>query len=114
MLSLQRAPFRITAPDDEYWTRLVKMIPADVVALYLTFKEVASEWLPIWAWICLGLVFLVRILGTHTDAKSVQWIAGDGGEPDPASCLHGERHQRGYLPPPPRRLPQSLLERLLC
>ena len=75
MLTLGRAPLRITAPADDYLARLVKMIPAEVVALYLTFKEVASNWLSIWAWICLGLVVLVRILGTRTNEKPVQWVA---------------------------------------
>jgi hypothetical protein len=51
---------------------LVKLIPAEVVALYLTFKEVASSWLSIWAWICLALVVLVRCFGTYNNAKSVQ------------------------------------------
>lgn len=75
MLALGRGPLRINAPADEYLERLIKLIPAEVVALYLTFKEVASSWLHIWAWICLGLVVLVRSAGTFTDAKRVQWRA---------------------------------------
>jgi hypothetical protein len=46
-----------------------------VVALYLTFKEVASGWLPVWAWICLGLVVLFRAFGTHAAGRNVQWTA---------------------------------------
>lgn len=87
MLSLGNAPLRIArqaqrvgafAPDepgDEYFARLVKLIPAEAVALYLTFKEVASSWLGIWAWICLGLVVLLRSLGTRSKDKPVQWAA---------------------------------------
>jgi hypothetical protein len=75
MLAQKRGPLRINAPTDEYLERLVKLIPAEVVALYLTFKEVASSWLSIWAWICLGLVVLVRSLGTYTKGRRVQWLA---------------------------------------
>jgi len=80
MLAITGAPFRVRAPlpktrdetaeeGDPYLARLVKLIPAEVVALYLTFKEVAVSWLGIWATICLGLVILVRALGTRESGK---------------------------------------------
>jgi hypothetical protein len=61
---LGKAPLRISAQDEQYLGRLVKLIPAEVVALYLTFKEATAGWPGTWAWICLGLVILVRSLGT--------------------------------------------------
>ena len=82
------APLRIRAPDagaytapelkvsasggDLYLSRLVKLVPSEVVALYLTFKESAATWLGVWATICLGLVVLTRTLGTHEAGKPVQ------------------------------------------
>jgi hypothetical protein len=68
------APLRIRAPEegstvtgegDQYLSRLVKLVPSEVVVLYLTFKETATTWLGIWSTICLGLVVLTRTLGTH-------------------------------------------------
>jgi hypothetical protein len=70
MQSPRLGPLRITAPDDEYLGRLVKLIPAEVVALYLTFKEIATSWLSIWAWICLVLVVFVRSHGTRANKKA--------------------------------------------
>ena len=65
-IGLSSGPVRINAAQDEYLTRLVKLIPAEVVALYLSFKEVDSGWLGIFSLVCLGLVILVRTLGTST------------------------------------------------
>lgn len=77
-LRLPSGPLRIRANEDEYLTRLVKLIPAEVVALYLSFKEVASSWLGIWAFICLLLVVVVRVFGSSTTQpirKSPQLVA---------------------------------------
>lgn len=60
---------------DPYLSRLVKLVPAEVVALYLTFKEIASSWLGIWAMICLLLVVLVRTLGTRKTGNPIQILA---------------------------------------
>ena len=79
-------PLRINAPvsaakgvtlaagesGDPYLSRLVKLVPSEVIALYLTFKEVASAWLGIWSVVCLLLVAVARILGTQEKGKSVQ------------------------------------------
>jgi hypothetical protein len=72
---LDNAPLRVSSAADDYLTRLVKLIPAEVVALYLTFKEVAADWLAIWATVCLVLVVIVRALGTSGANKPVQWGA---------------------------------------
>jgi hypothetical protein len=63
---------RPPAPGDPYLSRLIKLVPSEVVALYLTFKEVAVSWLGIWATICLVLVVVVRTLGTRQAGKPVQ------------------------------------------
>ena len=62
----------VPAQGDLYLSRLVKLVPSEVVALYLTFKETAATWLGVWATICLGLVVLTRTLGTHEAGKRVQ------------------------------------------
>ena len=69
------APLPAAPPGDPYLTRLVKLIPSEVLALYLSFKEVAASWLGIWAMICLVLVFIVRTVGTRQAGKQVQWGA---------------------------------------
>ena len=83
---MDNAPLRIRSPviagvpsapvgregGDLYLSRLVKLVPSEVVALYLTFRETAVTWEGVWATICLGLVLLTRTLGTHEAGKRVQ------------------------------------------
>jgi hypothetical protein len=87
------APFRIHKPvpsgtqktgatkvqDDlaSWMGRLIRLIPSEIVAIYLTGKGFIASWLPIWSFICLLLLFIVRIWGTRDTHKtnSVQWIA---------------------------------------
>jgi hypothetical protein len=57
---------------DYYFQRLAKLVPTEVLALYLSFKEIANTWLGIWALICLALVIFVRTLGTMQSGKHVQ------------------------------------------
>ena len=58
-----------------YLARLVKLIPGEVIALYLTFKTQAAAFLGIWSVICLGLVVLVRIIATREPGKGPQYCA---------------------------------------
>ncbi len=101
------APLRIRTPEpgggsaaaparengDLYLSRLVKLVPSEVVALYLTFKATAETWLGVWATVCLGLVVLTRAVGTHESGKPVQvgavlvsmvsftlWVYATGGQ----------------------------------
>jgi hypothetical protein len=60
---------------DQYFDRLLKLVPTEVLALYITFKEVATGWLGIWAAICLVLVVFVRTIGTSQAGKPVQVVA---------------------------------------
>lgn len=83
------APLRIRAPEiggpftatipreggDLYLSRLVKLVPSEVVVLYLTFRETAASWIGVWSTICLGLVLLTRTVGTHESGKPVQFGA---------------------------------------
>ncbi len=62
-------------PSDPYLARLVKLVPSEVVALYLTFKEVAVTWLGIWGLICLVLVVLVRAVATRGKHQPIQFGA---------------------------------------
>src|SRR5215831_13927282 len=81
--NVDTAPFRIRAPDtgaavnntetgDLYLSRLVKLVPSEVVALYLTFRETAETWIGTWSTVCLALVIITRTLGTHEAGKRVQ------------------------------------------
>lgn len=71
-----RAEMEIAATSQEfkdYFDRLLKMIPVDVVGLYLIgigFIPKEYEWvLAIWTIICLAGVFIVRVLGTADSKK---------------------------------------------
>jgi hypothetical protein len=78
---LSQGPASVAAPGppgyggDPYLQRLVKLVPSEVLALYITFKEIATSWLGIWAAICLVLVVFVRTIGTHQAGKPIQIIA---------------------------------------
>ena len=59
---------------DAYMQRLVQLIPAEVVALYLTFHAAAApggsfRWW--WPNICLALTVIVRFFGTRKPAGAV-------------------------------------------
>ena len=69
------SPSSASKEGDEYVQRLIKLIPSEVLALYLTFHEIATSWLGIWALICLALVILVRTVGTHKAGKPIQFIS---------------------------------------
>ncbi len=60
---------------DPYLSRLLKLVPAEVLALYLTFKEVAAGFLGVWATICLVLVVVVRTIGNRQAGKPIQIAA---------------------------------------
>jgi hypothetical protein len=62
------------AENDPWLARLVKLVPSEVIAVYLAGTELAKTWLGIWATICLGLVLVARTLGTKEPGKPVQWI----------------------------------------
>jgi hypothetical protein len=56
---------------DLYLSRLVKLVPSEVVALYLTFKETAETWLGGLVHHMSGLVVLTRTLGTQEAGRGV-------------------------------------------
>jgi hypothetical protein len=77
---------------NDYLARLVKLVPGEVLALYLTFKGVVSPYLGIWALVCFVLVIIVRLVATREGGKPPQvaaaiiaavsfvfWIYGTGG-----------------------------------
>lgn len=69
------APVAASDRGDEYFQRLVKLVPSEVLALYLTFKEIANDWLGIWTAICCLLVIFVRTVGTRKAGKPIQIFA---------------------------------------
>ena len=60
---------------DPWLTRLVKLIPAEIIAVYLAGYELAGDFVGWWAFTCLVLVFVSRIWGTKEGDKPVQWFA---------------------------------------
>jgi hypothetical protein len=60
-----------------YTDKLIKLIPAEVLSLYLAGKGflTTSQGIGIWALICLVLVIVVRMWGTKDTGTPVQWAA---------------------------------------
>jgi hypothetical protein len=74
------APGQPTPPPsgpDTYLARLVKLVPAEVLALYMTFKAPMEKeaQLALWGLICLGLVLVVRTAATYQKGARVQVAA---------------------------------------
>ena len=66
---------RPAGPADPWLTRLVKLVPAEVVAVYLAGRPLAQErYAAIWPVVCLALVVIVRAWGT-SDRRGPQWIS---------------------------------------
>ncbi len=63
-----------TDPGDMYMERLVKLVPSEVIGIFLAGKGYAELWLGIWSVICLALVLVSRIWGTRETGKPIQWI----------------------------------------
>ncbi len=60
----------------DWMDRVMKLIPSEVVAVYLTGKgNLPDGWQGGWSYVCLALVLLVRAWGTHEPGKGAQWIA---------------------------------------
>lgn len=63
----------------DYLERLVKLIPAEVVGIYLIGIGMVPQNLPpvlaLWAVICLMLVIFVRSYATWEPKKGPQWVA---------------------------------------
>ncbi len=60
---------------DDYLSRLIKLIPTEVLVLYLTFKDLLTSYLGYWSVVCLVLVALIRSLGTQQKGQPIQWVA---------------------------------------
>jgi len=62
-------------PVDPWLTRLVKLVPAEVVAVYLAGRPLAeAKYAGEWPVVCFLLVIVVRAWGTG-DRKGPQWIS---------------------------------------
>jgi len=62
-------------PIDTWLSRLVKLVPAEVVAVYLAGRPLAQERLAgVWPVVCLVLTAIVRAWGT-SDRRGPQWLS---------------------------------------
>jgi hypothetical protein len=59
---------------DVYMERLVKLVPSEVIGIFLAGKGYADAWIGTWAAICMVLVLISRIWGTYEKGKPIQWI----------------------------------------
>lgn len=55
--------------------RLVKLVPAEILAVYLAGRAHAEAIHGAWPLVCLGLLVVVRIWGTHERGRGPQWSA---------------------------------------
>ena len=61
-------------PIDPWLTRVVKLVPAEIVAVYLAGRPLAQErYAGLWPLACLVLTILVRAFGT-SDRRGPQWL----------------------------------------
>jgi hypothetical protein len=64
-----------TGPIDPWLTRLVKLVPAEIVAVYLAGRPFAEPRLAgAWPVVCLVLTVIVRAFGTR-DRRGPQWVS---------------------------------------
>ncbi len=65
------------APDDiQHWMeRLTKLIPAEVLAVYVAGRGMAESFVGVWAAVCLALVLVIRVWGTREPGERTQWTA---------------------------------------
>lgn len=62
-----------TAPDKPYLARLVLLVPAEVISLYVALKQTAAAFLPQFGIVCLLLVILVRWKATTGEDGKPEW-----------------------------------------
>ena len=55
--------------------RVVKLVPSEIVAVYLAGRGYAAAIPGIWPLICLAMLLVVRIWGTNERGRGPQWIA---------------------------------------
>jgi len=64
-----------TGPIDPWLARLVKLVPAEIVAVYLAGRPLAQErYAGLWPVACLVLTIVVRAFGT-SDRRGPQWLS---------------------------------------
>lgn len=69
------AAVRAVAPPDPWLSRLLKLVPAEIIAVYLAGRPLAqARYSGGWPVVCLGLVVVVRAWGT-SDRRGPQWIS---------------------------------------
>ena len=62
-------------PIDSWLTRLVKLVPAEIVTVYLAGRPLAQEhYAGLWPVACLVLTIVVRAFGT-SDRRGPQWLS---------------------------------------
>jgi hypothetical protein len=62
-------------PASEWIERLVKLVPAEILAVYLAGRPHAEAIHGAWPLVCLGLLLAVRAWGTHEPGRGPQWPA---------------------------------------
>ena len=70
-----RASGEPAGPIDPWLTRLVKLVPAEIVAVYLAGRPLSQEhYAGLWPVACLVLTIVVRAFGT-SDSSGPQWLS---------------------------------------
>ena len=55
--------------------RLVKLVPAEILAVYVAGRPHAAAIHGTWPLVCLALLLVIRVWGTHERGKGPQWSA---------------------------------------
>lgn len=67
-------PAQAEAAEKPYLARLVLLVPAEVISLYIAMKPLAEKFMDAFGLVCLLLVVLVRMKAT-TDNGKPEWIS---------------------------------------
>jgi hypothetical protein len=75
-MGLDEAPLidESTGMIDGFWSRLIKMIPMEALAVYPVGKAVSPEkWWPVWPLVCAVIIVLSRVAFTKGPRGGPQW-----------------------------------------
>ena len=63
------------APIDGWMDRLVKLVPSEIVAVYLAGRGYAHRIEGTWPLVCLAMLVIIRAWGTKDTGRAPQWPA---------------------------------------
>lgn len=98
-LESHQMPAAVENDEKPYLARLVLLVPAEVISLYMALKPAAVNFLPWFGLICLALVILVRVKATAVGGRP-EWLGVGISTGSFALWLYATGGSLPGLPPP--------------